>query len=86
MLLHNHLSSFLQIAGTAVITQTLPQLQKLLFHILFGFTAAKAPAMRPQVNLNQPEVTMTDMEDAQRTALSAAMQNAIAKLRTLPAK
>ena len=42
--------------------------------------------MRPQVNLNQPEVTMTDMEDAQRTALSAAMQNAISKLRTLPAK
>ena len=59
---------------------------KIILHILFGFTAAKAPAMRPQVNLNQPEVTMTDMEDAQRTALSAAMQNAISKLRTLPAK
>ena len=59
---------------------------KIILHILFGFTAAKAPAMRPQVNLNQPEVTMTDMEDAQRTALSAAMQNAISKLRTIPAK
>lgn len=59
---------------------------RIVLHILFGFTAAKAPAMRPQVNLNQPEVTMTDMEDAQRTALSAAMQNAIAKLRALPAK
>ena len=59
---------------------------KIVLHILFGFTAAKTPAMRPQINLNQPDVTMTDMEDAQRTAVSAAMQNALAKLRAFPVK
>ena len=56
---------------------------KIVLHILFGFTAAKAPAMRPQINLNQPDVPLTDMESAQRTALAQALKAAAARLKTL---
>lgn len=55
----------------------------IVLHILFGFTAAKMPARRPQVNLNQPDVPMTDMEAAQRTAFAQALADANARLKTL---
>jgi len=53
---------------------------RIVLHILFGFTVAKSPAIRPQINLNQPDVPMTDMEAAQRTALSKALATAIVRL------
>ncbi len=56
---------------------------KIVIHVLFGFTAAKAPAFRPQINLNQPDVPMTDMEAAQRTALAQALTDAAGRVRTL---
>ena len=56
---------------------------RIVLHILFGFTAAKSPAIRPQINLNQPDVPMTDMEAAQRTALSKALSAAIARLKSI---
>ena len=55
----------------------------IVLHILFGFTAAKMPAQRPQVNLNQPDVPMTDMEAAQRTAFAQALADANARLKAL---
>ena len=55
----------------------------IVLHILFGFTAAKMPARRPQVNLNQPDVPMTDMEAAQRTAFAQALADANARLKAL---
>lgn len=57
---------------------------RIVLHILFGFTAAKSPAIRPQVNLNQPDVPMADMEAAQRTAFSKAMSAAVARLKSIP--
>ena len=56
---------------------------KIVLHILFGFTAAKVPARRPQVNLNQPDVPMTDMEAAQRTAHIKALDAAFARVKAL---
>ena len=56
---------------------------KIVLHVLFGFTAAKAPAIRPQINLNQPDIPMTDMEAAQRTALAQALTSATARVRAL---
>ena len=56
---------------------------KIVLHVLFGFTAAKAPAIRPQINLNQPDIPMTDMEVAQRTALAQALTSATARVRAL---
>ena len=56
---------------------------KIVLHILFGFTAAKVPALRPQVNLNQPDVPMTDMEAAQRSAHVKALDSAFARVRAL---
>ena len=55
----------------------------IVLHILFGFTAAKMPARRPQVNLNQPDVPMTDMEAAQRTAFAQALADANARLKAI---
>ena len=56
---------------------------KIVLHILFGFTAAKVPAHRPQVNLNQPDVPMTDMEAAQRSAHVKALDAAFARVKAL---
>lgn len=56
---------------------------KIVLHMLFGFTAAKTPALRPQINLNRPDVQMTDMEAAQRTALAQALTAATAHVRAL---
>ena len=55
----------------------------IVLHILFGFTAAKMPARRPQINLNQPDVPMTDMEAAQRTAFAQALADANARVKAL---
>jgi electron transport complex protein RnfG len=55
----------------------------IVLHILFGFTAAKMPARRPQINLNQPDVPMTDMEAAQRTAFAQALADASTRLKAL---
>ena len=56
---------------------------KIVLHVLFGFTAAKVPAYRPQVNLNQPDVLMTDMEAAQRSAHIKALDAAFARVKAL---
>ena len=56
---------------------------KIVLHVLFGFTAAKVPAHRPQVNLNQPDVPMTDMEAAQRSAHIKALDAAFARVKAL---
>jgi electron transport complex protein RnfG len=56
---------------------------KIVLHILFGFTAAKVPALCPQVNLNRPDVLMTDMEAAQRTAHIKALDAAFVRVRAL---
>ena len=56
---------------------------KIVLHILFGFTAAKVPAHRQQVNLNRPDVPMTDMEAAQRSAHIKALDAAFARVRAL---
>ena len=56
---------------------------RIVLHILFGFTAAKVPAHRPQVNLNQPDVPMTDMEAAQRSAHVKALDAAFARVKAL---
>ena len=48
----------------------------------FGFTARRAPSFNPPPRLvNQPAVEMTDMENAQRTAYNAALQDALSQLR-----
>ena len=48
----------------------------------FGFTARCTPSFNPPPRMaNQPAVEMTDMENAQRTAYNAAMQDAMAQLR-----
>ena len=56
---------------------------KIVLHILFGFTAAKVPALHPQVILNQPDVPMTDMEAAQRSAYIKARDAAFTRVRVL---
>ena len=48
----------------------------------FGFNAKRAPSFNPAPRMvNQPAVEMTDMENAQRTAYNAALQDAISQLR-----
>ena len=48
----------------------------------FGFTAKRAPSFNPPPRMvNQPAIEMTDMENAQRTAYNAALQDAISLLR-----
>ena len=48
----------------------------------FGFTARRAPSFNPAPRMvNQPAIEMTDMENAQRTAYNAALQDAISQLR-----
>ena len=48
----------------------------------FGFTAKRAPSFNPAPRMvNQPAIEMTDMENAQRTAYNAALQDAISQLR-----
>ena len=48
----------------------------------FGFTAKRAPSFNPPPRMvNQPAVEMTDMENAQRTAYNAALQDALTQLR-----
>ena len=48
----------------------------------FGFNAKRAPSFNPAPRLvNQPAIEMTDMENAQRTAYNAALQDALAQLR-----
>lgn len=48
----------------------------------FGFTAKRTPSFNPAPRMvNQPAVEMTDMENAQRTAYNAALQDAISLLR-----
>ena len=48
----------------------------------FGFTAKRAPSFNPPPRMvNQPAIEMTDMENAQRTAYSAALQDALSQLR-----
>ena len=48
----------------------------------FGFTAKRAPSFNPAPRMvNQPAVEMTDMENAQRTAYNAALQDALSQLR-----
>jgi len=57
----------------------------IMIHQLFGFLPSKAPSFNPPPQVvNQPGIEMTDMEDAQRTAFNAAMQDAMGKLRQLP--
>lgn len=47
----------------------------------FGFTARCAPSFNPAPRMvNQPAVEMTDMENAQRTAYNAALQDALSQL------
>lgn len=48
----------------------------------FGFTAKRTPSFNPAPRMvNQPAVEMTDMENAQRTAYNAALQDALSQLR-----
>lgn len=48
----------------------------------FGFTAKRAPSFNPPPRMvNQPAIEMTDMENAQRTAYNAALQDALTQLR-----
>ena len=48
----------------------------------FGFNAKRAPSFNPAPRMvNQPSVEMTDMENAQRTAYNAALQDALSQLR-----
>ena len=48
----------------------------------FGFSANRAPSFNPPPRMvNQPAIEMTDMENAQRTAYNAALQDAISLLR-----
>ena len=48
----------------------------------FGFTAKRAPSFNPPPRMvNQPAIKMTDMENAQRTAYNAALQDALSQLR-----
>jgi hypothetical protein len=48
----------------------------------FGFTAKRAPSFNPPPRMvNQPAIEMTDMENAQRTAYNAALQDALSQLR-----
>lgn len=48
----------------------------------FGFNAKRAPSFNPAPRMvNQPAVEMTDMENAQRTAYNAALQDALTQLR-----
>ncbi len=57
---------------------------ELVIIYLFGFNPARMPSMNPPPRMvNQPAVEMTDMESAQRTAYSAALQNAVDQLRAL---
>ena len=53
---------------------------KIIIHVLFGFTATKTPSIRGQIILNQPDVTMTDMESAQRTAHTKAFDDAAKRI------
>lgn len=47
----------------------------------FGFTAKRAPSFNPAPRMvNQPTIEMTDMENAQRTAYNAALQDALRSL------
>ena len=48
----------------------------------FGFSANRAPSFNPPPRMvNQPAIEMTDMENAQRTAYNAALQDALSLLR-----
>ena len=48
----------------------------------FGFNATRTQSINPPPRMvNQPAIEMTDMENAQRTAYSAALQDAISQLR-----
>ncbi len=48
----------------------------------FGFNANRAPSFNPPPRMvNQPAIQMTDMENAQRTAYNAALQDALSQLR-----
>ena len=48
----------------------------------FGFNANRAPSFNPPPRMvNQPAIEMTDMENAQRTAYNAALQDALSQLR-----
>ena len=48
----------------------------------FGFTARRAPSFNPPPRMvNRPAIEMTDMENAQRTAYNAALQDALSQLR-----
>ena len=48
----------------------------------FGFNANRAPSFTPPPRMvNQPPIEMTDMENAQRMAYNAALQDALSQLR-----
>ena len=48
----------------------------------FGFNAKRAPSFNPPPRMvNQPAIEMTDMENAQRAAYNAALQDALSQLR-----
>ena len=48
----------------------------------FGFNAKRAPSFNPAPRMvNQPAIEMTDMENAQRSAYNAALQDALTQLR-----
>ena len=48
----------------------------------FGFNAKRAPSFTPPPRMvNQPPIEMTDMENAQRMAYNAALQDALSQLR-----
>ncbi len=52
----------------------------ILYH--FGFTARRVPSFNPPPRpVNKPDVEITDMENAQRTAFNAALQDALSQLR-----
>ena len=58
---------------------------ELVLHVLFGAQANRMPSFNPAPRtVNKPGIEMTDMENAQRMAFNAAMQDAIQKLRKLP--
>ena len=58
---------------------------ELVLHVLFGAMTNRMPSFNPPPRtVNKPGIEMTDMENAQRMAFNAAMQDAIQKLRKLP--
>lgn len=57
---------------------------KFVLHYLFGVRPNRMPLFSPAPRrVNDPAIDMTDMEDAQRLAFNAALQDALKNLRTI---